>query len=365
MTSTRTTVMTEDAPREMPPPMVTRGTILAPYLERFGIGQDADPALREPPATVDAGDYILELDEWERTILRTNASGTDAKGRPWPSLVTEGLAFQLRCIERASVLDGAAVDTPGQLAHLTGHLIIDGAIGITLLDDLQWAINRLIREGQVRVAGQLAEFRNAVNLNVSRVRSYVGAETFARTESAANELSCGRIQRSWPELPPEEDDEESPTKPAVTRRRPSPPKVPRKIVAVAEPHRSVYESSSSRLLSLTIVLIVSGMLWSLLLHRGAGSAPPPTLTQQDFVAIPSVSEVEARPPSLYVTFSTPQWREMGELKRWRALEQIGTIATGAGYTGALMRTSDGETVGQWSKRRGAKAVNHPVGRGPS
>ena len=364
MTSTRTKVMTEDEPGVTTRPLVTRATILTPYLERLGIGEDADEPLEEPPTNVDAGDYVLELDEWERTVIRSYSSGTDAKGRPWPSLVTEGLAFQLRCIERASVLDGAEVDTPDQFAHLIGHLIIDGAIGITLLDELQWAINRLIREGQVRVAGRLAEFRNAVNLNVSRVRSYVDAETFGRTESAANELSCGGIQQSWPEIPEGEDDEEPPPKTVAVRSRPVLPAVRRKTVAVAEPRQPV-ESSSSRVLSLTIVFVVSGMLWSLLLPRGAGSEPPPTLTQRDFVEIPSVSEVVARPPSLYVTFGNPEWQEMGELKRWRALEQIGTIATGAGYTGALMRTADGETVGQWSKRRGAKAVNRPVGRGPS
>ena len=365
MTWTRTKVATEDAPRAISPPMVTRATILAPYLERLGIGGGAEGNARELPAIIDAGDYILELDDWERMIIRVHASGTDVKGRPWPSLVTEGLAFQLRCLERMAVLDGAAVDTPDQLAHLTGHLIIDGAIGITLLDDLRWAINRLIREGQVGVAGRLTGFRNAVNQNISRVRSYVDPGTFTRTESAADEMSGGHIQHNWPEIPAGEDDEEPPPKPARNRRRPSPPKVRRKTVTAPELPRPAEESSSSRLLSLTIVLIVSGMLWSFLMPRGADSESPPTLTREEFAEIPSISEVEARPPSLYVTFNTTEWREMGELKRWRALERVGTIATVAGYTGAHMRTSDGETVGRWSKRLGAKAVNNPIGRGPS
>ena len=112
MTSTRTKVMTEDEPGVTTRPLVTRATILTPYLERLGIGEDADESPEEPPTNVDAGNYVLELDEWERTVIRSYSSGTDAKGRPWPSLVTEGLAFQLRCIERASVLDGAEVDTP-------------------------------------------------------------------------------------------------------------------------------------------------------------------------------------------------------------------------------------------------------------
>jgi hypothetical protein len=106
------------------------------------------------------------------------------------------------------------------------------------------------------------------------------------------------------------------------------------------------------------------MILSFLTPRDGRFEPPPTLTQQDFVEIPSISRVEARPPSLYVTFSAPEWQEMGELAHRRAIEQIGTIATDAGYNGAHMRTSEGETVGQWSKHRGVKTINIS-GRGRS
>ena len=178
MTQTKTTVLIEVEVPSTTRPLATRARILAPYLERLGIGADADGKAVELPAIVDADDYILELDDWERSVLRDHPAGTDAKGRPWPRLVSESLAFQMRYIERVAFFDGAEVPA-SEHAEVIGHLIIDGAIGITLLDDLQWAINRLIREGQVQVAGRLADFRNAVNQNVSRVRSYADAETFA------------------------------------------------------------------------------------------------------------------------------------------------------------------------------------------
>ena len=367
MTQTKTTVLIEVEVPSTTRPLATRARILAPYLERLGIGVDADGKAVELPAIVDADDYILELDDWERSVLRDHPAGTDAKGRPWPSLVSESLAFQMRYIERVAFFDGAEIPV-SEHAEVIGHLIIDGAIGITLLDDLQWAINRLIREGQVQVAGRLTDFRNAVNQNVSRVRSYADAETFTRSEAAADELSDGQIQKYWPEIPAEPDDEEQP---AAAARKPSPrpsrPKQSPKEVAKPlppPPPARAEDSSSSRLLSLTIVLIVSGMIWSFLAPRDGSYEPPPTLTQQDFAEVSSIAEVEARPPSLYVTFSAPRWREMGELQRWRAVEQIGTIATDAGYSGAHMRTSDGKTVGQWSKRRGVKTINISGDRDP-
>jgi hypothetical protein len=368
MTLTKTIQLTEVVVRSTTQPLAMRTKILAPYLERLGIGVDTDGKPVELPAIIDADDYILELDDWERSVLRDHPAGTDAKGRPWPSLVSQGLAFQMRYIERAAFFDGAEVPA-SERAKMIGHLIIDGAIGITLLDDLQWAINRLIREGQVQVARRLTEFRNAVNQNVSRVRSYADAETFARSESAAAELSDGQIQEYWPEIPPETEGEGQPVSAArKPSPRPSRPKRPPKQVAKPLPPRPPVrdeDPNSSRLLSLTIVLVVSGLLWSFVSPRDASFEPPPTLTQQDFAKVPSIAEIEARPPSLYVTFSATEWREMGEMQRWRAVEQIGTIATEAGYLGAHMRTSDGKTVGQWLKRRGVKTINISGDRDPS
>jgi hypothetical protein len=367
MTSTKATVLTKVEVTSTTRPLATRARILEPYLKRLGIGSDAEGDTRELPAIVDAGDYILELDEWDRTVLRDHASGKDAKGRPWPSLVSEGLAFQLRYIERAAYFDGAEIPELEE-AKVYGHLIIDGAIGITLIDDLQWAINRLIREGQVQIAGRLADFRNAVNQNLSRVRSYGGAEIFARSQAAADELSDGQIQECWPEIAAEPEDQEQPE---ATARKPSPApqrsRLRRKETAKPlplSPPRQAEDPTSSRLLSLTAVLIVSGMIWSFLTPRDERFEPPPALTQQDFSHVPSISKVEARPPSLYVTFSAPRWEEMGELQRWRAIEQISTIATDAGYNGAHMRTSEGETVGQWLKRRGVKTINISGRRDP-
>jgi hypothetical protein len=308
------------------------------------------------------------LDEWDRAVLRDHPSGTDAQGRPWPGLVSQGLAFQMRYIERVAFFDGAEVPE-SEYAKVEGHLVIDGAIGITLLDDLQWAINRLIREGQVQVARRLTDFRNAVNQNVSRVRSYAGAETFARSEAAADELSDGQVQQLWPEIPPEaeEDEEQAPARAPKSAPSMQRFKMRRKETAKPlppPPSSDAEDSSSSRLLSLTAALILSGMIWSFMSPRDGRFVPPPTLTQQDFVDVPSISRVEARPPSLYVTFSAHQWQEMGELARWRAIEQIGTIATDAGYNGAHMRTSEGETVGQWSKHRGVKTINISGRRDP-
>jgi len=361
MTSTRTTVTTDVEQPASCEPTRTRAEILAPYLDRLGIGDNDDGTTRELPAIIDAGDYILELDEWERRVVRAHASGTDAKGRPWPGLVSEGLAFQIRCIDRAAALDGAFVPGPDQQAELIDELIIDGTLGITLLNDLQWAIDRLIREGQVRVAGRLAEFRNAVNHNVSRVRSFVGNATFAKSEAAAKESSDGQIQARWPDIPAElDDDDRPPPRPVQVHRRPPQLKVRPKAPARIPPQR-LAETSSSRPLTLTIVLVISLLVWFYIAPQHADSELPRELTERDFSGVPAVSKVEARPPSLYVTFSALRWQEMNELERWQAMDQVGTIAGRADYIGAHMRTSDGETVGRWSQLKGLKAVKGPRG----
>jgi hypothetical protein len=368
MASTRTTVTTEVEETASCEPTHTRAEILARHVERLGIDGEADGNAPELPAILDAGDYILELDDWERMVVRTYASGTDTKGRPWPGLVVEGLAYQLRCIDRAAALDGKFVPSPEQRAELIDELIVDGTIGITLLNDLQWAINRLIREGQVRIAGRLADFRNAVNHNVSRVRSFVGSATFAKAEAAVKESSDGLIQERWPDIASEPEEDPRGPRLAVRRKasisaRPRPkasvparPLPEASVPARPRPQAAEVRPSSSRLLTLTIVLLVSGFTWWFVASRGAGSVLLPKLTVRDFSAVPSITEVDARPPSLYVTFSGTRWHEMNDLERWRALDQVGAVAERAGYVGAHMRTSDGKAVGQWSRLKGVKAV---------
>ena len=103
------------------------------------------------------------------------------------------------------------------------------------------------------------------------------------------------------------------------------------------------------------------MVWASVAPRQTEPELLPLLTEQDFVHIPSVSKIEARPPSLYVTMSALRWREMNDLERWQVLDQIGTIAGRADYVGAHMRTTDGKTVGRWSKVKGVKAIKRTPG----
>lgn len=240
-------------------------------------------------------------------------------------------------------------------------MIIDGAVGITLLDDLQWAINRLIHEGQLRVAGRLTDFRNAVNQNVSMIRSFLGGETFARAESAARQSHDGQIQKRWPDIPVEPAADGRPPRPAPDHHRSPQPRPRPPVASRVQAPRRIERPSRSRAWLLSIVLAISLMVWVSVAPRHTEPELLPLLAEQDFVHIPSVSKIEARPPSLYVTMSALRWREMNDLERWQVLDQIGTIAGRADYVGVHVRTSDGETVGQWSKFTGSKVIKAPRG----
>jgi hypothetical protein len=177
----------------------------------------------------------------------------------------------------------------------------------------------------------------------------------------ARDSSDGQIQERWPDIAIEPVDGDRPPRPAQPRRAPLPSKArPQAAIRVQMPRR-LEQPTRSRVLPLSTVLVISLIVWFFVAPRPTEPELLPRLTEQDFEYIPSVSKIEARPPSLYVTMSALRWREMSALERWQVLDQIGTIAGRADYVGVHVRTSDGETVGQWSKFNGSKVIEGPRG----
>jgi hypothetical protein len=94
---------------------------------------------------------------------------------------------------------------------------------------------------------------------------------------------------------------------------------------------------------------------------GTDYLPPPVLTMENFRHIDAVRVVSARPPSLYVDVDADSWVALRESQRRDLLDDIGSVAAGAGYNGVHARTTAGLVAGQWMKQTGSQVATLATG----
>lgn len=100
------------------------------------------------------------------------------------------------------------------------------------------------------------------------------------------------------------------------------------------------------------MLIASAVGWVVFAAGRTHVEPLPVLTLGDLPSTEVVVSVTAHPPSLFVQVDGNSWRRLSTREREVLVEETGTTAQSAGYTGALFRTTAGASVAQWMKSNG-------------
>jgi hypothetical protein len=321
-----------------------RQEVLAPLLAQLGFGDDPKETVDEIPSEFCVGEHIVELDSWERSSLRKFPEGEDAKGRPWPALLAEGIAFKTKCLEQAGRMEENGATSPEQRAGSIDALITDAAIGIALVEEIQLSIDGLVRDAETGVAKRLTELRKAIFQDVTAIRDSIGREASAKAERKAEAMMLPGLQQGVPAF--YEEDSERPDRGRATGRM---------------IYRATVEQHKSKVIPLLIALAFSAIAWIAIDEKRPRYTPPPELTLDQFSYLPSVQSVQARPPSLYVTLDRSRWQEMPTRDRRAVLNEISRIAGHFGYVGVHVRTSDGATVGRWSGDKGVTLLRPTKG----
>ena len=328
-------------------PAAERRRTLAPYLARLAVASTAQQAEPAVPESLPVEGASLELDPWERRVLQQFHGGTDTKGRPWPGLVAEGVAFRAKCLARAAQLEpDAEPQAPQHRAGLVDELIHDAAVGLALMQELQQTIDRLIHESELKIAKGLTDFRNVVGQSVGTMRKLLGSEAFAAATTRAPALV------SPPPKEPARAEEPKRKAPEQFKKDLAPVRVVSR--------RMVRRNLTLWLLMGVLLLSIAGWVVTFVLTR-TSYVPPPVLTADQFRHVESFRGVTARPPSLYVMLDAEGWTRMSPQRRREVLDEIGGIAARAGYVGVHARTTDSVPVGQWLKARGVRLFAPPTG----
>jgi hypothetical protein len=319
-----------------------REKALAPYLAELVANDSPAGDGSTVPSSLFVADQHLTLDPWERGVLEKLGSGVDAKGRPWPALVAQGLAFGAKCLSEARRFETDEEVSADEKARLVDELITVAAAGVAVFAELQSNIDQLIRDGRMGDAKRLGTFRNKVGKSVATMRNLLGSDAFARAEADSTAMLANPARTATEETSGESED-----------RKRVPTQFKRDAPPVRMIHRSAVEARKPVWLLLAI-LIVCAAAWIVMTVTQPHYVAPPELTIEQFRHVEAIRSVEAKRPSVFVKLDESAWSRIVQKDRQNVIREIGHVAEQAGYSGAQVWTTDGKTVGRWLRRTGVR-----------
>lgn len=322
---------------------------------------------------------LLELDSWEReklemSLLHPDLAGDDDRT---PHHISQGAAYQARVLSQFERLDELGAADIEALSELTQQLIDDAAMGLALLEEIQYDINLLVVGGDVEEARRLTEFRNKIGKSVRQLRQQIGNDAFDEAEKRAAplvDLPEGAA-RAAASLGPmidrtEESDAADAEKPGdrrigrgmeADREDADARRAKRKRQAEAESRKGARKAKSKQrrrnvAKPMGLLLVVLIAVWGVLIAPQYFKPAPVQLTEADMSAFPIVNDVIARHPSLFLVVDARMWGELSHDGRVDVVNRIGAQAEQAAYVGVQLRTPDSRTVASWNAKQGAKLV---------
>jgi hypothetical protein len=97
-----------------------------------------------------------------------------------------------------------------------------------------------------------------------------------------------------------------------------------------------------------------------------GAAGPGTFEEIDRATFAGTEgRIEDRWPSLFVTVKTEAWDGLSDRERTRFAQELSTKLSPDGYSGALIRSTDGVPLAEWLRGGGVRLLDsgrRPTGR---
>lgn len=326
-------------------PSQTRIKAIEPHLKKLGrlLSQSAEPL------EIRLYESELVLDSWEDEQLRLFLARDAEQDKNRALLLVQGVALLLKSAADVDSMMSAADPSEEQLYTLQADLMLDTAIGMALLREMQKAQDDLVREGAVTEAKRLSAFQHKMRRALADIKKMIGESEHERAEQISDDLTDQpreqtasldgmMLDRAAAEVA-EEYERESLRDRAADKARAALAKLP----------------------SRTDILMYSFAL-TLAIWLGAIKLPqlikmePAVLTKADFPQAALFLDVTAKPPSVFIEVDGAAWREMDEHRRIALVEMTGEVLESGGYSGALLRTERGRPLAQWMKSGGATLI---------
>jgi hypothetical protein len=340
----------EQLPAPDPPaPTVEPTETWAPRLDELGTSDTPEPVQTTAGASPEAATFSPE--PWEQTSVRAALRG-ESDRRDWSNLLAESIVFQRHRISEIERVHDEGSDAGSDPSALIDDLICQAAVSLSLINDTQIAIDRMIHSSQMAAAKQLSGFRAELRQDLSGIIDRIGADAFRQAQGKAWAM-CAFWRKSQPVLKTVDvrEDDAPVSRPTVHRDRS--PRTRR----VRRRRRSV--EGRDRTKPLLLGLVAAGLLWLALGVPRYERKPVPGLGLADFGHVSGIHEVTAAPPSLSVVLDADSWNGLSNSERRRLVARLGLTASAAGYQSADCTTTSGVNVAKWLRTTGVRLQDDP------
>jgi len=331
-----------------------RRSALEPYLVKL------DAALRRLPpdgATslkVTVGEASLLIEPW--ITSRADPRNARSNGEPERTeLLRQSLALWLKgSVDVCSLRDGVR-NGSGNLYGLQAELMLDSAFGSALVRELQDGVDAMVKAGELEEAKRFSKFQHQVRCVVREIKQSIAESNGRRADELVEQLTD---HQPAPPTKPAPMLRETELETPAPRRRPRP--------AVEKPVAPVPHTSGSRyrtevLIALDVIALVA--CFFLTGHSGPAGRPPRALTHGDFPNAAPLTELVARPPTLYATIDEKTWSGYDDKQKRRFVDGMGSVLLTKSYGGLLLKTPDGRLVAEWLEKGGTRLLaSEPIVR---
>jgi len=160
-----------------------RDVALGPYLSILGkLSEHLEEGSRV--STIHVGDRTVEVEPWERVqVLGALNEPSEDDDLAWRRILADGVAYRTRCI-----VDLGEVGDPGkQDTTASERLRMDIALGVSLMEESQQAINLLVLGGKLDEAKNLTRFRHKIKRTLDDLKGHVDGDDARSTEKPVPE----------------------------------------------------------------------------------------------------------------------------------------------------------------------------------
>jgi hypothetical protein len=357
----------------------------------------------------------LTVDPWTQGQLKQYSRPDGTSESECTRMVTQSVALLAKCEVDLSNLKSQDQHTTGSLYAAQAQLMLDAAVGQSLVMDIQRVIDDLLTSGRLEEARQLSKFHHQLRNAMFQLRGRIDTMHHSTLQDLANKLSDtestddglseegefaiqvdGMADELEAQTAEEERSSEMPDRPSP--RESSPSATQRMAGALASrvssgrpsarANRPVNRSPSGgsdngrkvqvmgnslptatiprRTVVLAGLFLLTAAWLVIVISSNLGAAGPGTFRNSDRVTLAGTEgQIEDRWPSMFVTVKTEAWNGLSDRERTRFAQELSNRLSPEGYSGALIRGADGVPLAEWLRGGGVRLLDsgkRPTGR---
>jgi hypothetical protein len=348
----------------------------------------------------------LCIDPWTQQQLQSYSGPEGSSESECTRMVTQSVALLAKCEVDLVNLQAQDQQTPGSLYAAQAQLMLDAAVGQSLVMDIQRVIDDLLKSGRLEHARQLSKFHHQLRNAMFQLRGRIDSSHHSTLQDLADRLSDTESMHGDPAdeaaleiegcRDPAAEATDTPSSGACgderTARSVDPPSATRRMAGTpaaqvapgrraSRPQRRPVKRSTSggsnndpkaravpsELPSATIprlTVVLTGLFlltaaWlTVVVGSTLGAAGPGTFEGIDRATFAATEgQIEDRWPSLFVTVKTQAWDGLSDRERTRFAQELSNKLSPDGYSGALIRSTDGVPLAEWLRGGGVRLLD--------